>query len=175
MLKKIRKHVNNKQKHIRKLLKSKSKLSKSVLILFVLFLFVVIPLTVFITLQGQNIQQRAQTVPPPTGPDLDVLYIERNPKYNYDAPKGWPAPNDTVTFVAHVKNMGTVATGNFTYTWSIDGQVVNTGNGTSLTPRQRTTFSLPWQWQNGKHTVKFEADPNNAITETSEKNNVVEE
>src|SRR5438093_10621209 len=50
-----------------------------------------------------------------TGPDIDVLYIERKPRYDFDAAKGWPSDGDTVTFTAHVKNSGASDTSTFAY------------------------------------------------------------
>lgn len=38
--------------------------------------------------------------------DLDVTYIERLPRYDYDAPKNNPVPGDSVTFQGHIKYWG---------------------------------------------------------------------
>jgi len=45
--------------------------------------------------------------------DIDVTYISRTPRYDYDATKETPAVGDAVTFTAHVRSRGTSATGNF--------------------------------------------------------------
>src|SRR5438045_3882037 len=109
----------------------------------ILFAFLLIPISIIIIIsqQQQQTKRNAQAAILSNGPDLDVLYIERIPMYDYDAVKGWPAPGDTVTFIAHVKNSGTTATGNFNYQWSLDGNVINTGTGANLNPQQQTTFT----------------------------------
>ena len=107
--------------------------------------------------------------------DLDVTYIERTPRYNYDASKGWPAAGDIVTFIAHVKNAGSDSTGSFQYKWFIDGTEAQSGSMNSLNPGQSATTSYQWTWQNGNHNVKFVADPGNQITEKSEINNQIED
>jgi hypothetical protein len=90
-------------------------------------------------------------------PDVDVLYIERTPRYpgykpSYDQPgkqgvpiqvdnksgkplspaeaaavKRWPAAGETVTFTAHVQNRGYGPAPAFGYIWSIDGKEVERG------------------------------------------------
>src|SRR5581483_3802728 len=107
--------------------------------------------------------------------DIDVLYIERTPRYPYDAAKNLPATGDTVTFIAHVKNRGATATGIIPYTWSIDGKVITTATTPSLNPNQQVNIPITWQSQAGSHTVSFQADPNNIIAESSEKNNTIQQ
>src|SRR5688572_3179709 len=84
---------------------------------------------------------------PETLPDIDVLYIERTPRYpgyrpDYDRPglqgvpvlvnrpsgkpltpaeaakvKRWPSPGETVTFTAHVQNRGSAQAAAYEYAW----------------------------------------------------------
>lgn len=136
----------------------------------------------------------------PSGVDLDVTYISRTPMYNryqvwyttdgkpYLRPgtendKRWPAPGETVTFTAHIVNKGTVASGNFAFKWFIDGKEVHSGIHGSLAPGQEATESYQWVWGHsldgerllGYHTVRFTVDPTNAIPETYESNNSLED
>jgi hypothetical protein len=108
-------------------------------------------------------------------PDLNVAYIERTPRYDYDAPKNQPAPGDTVTFHGYIANRGGLAVEAFVYNWSIDGTPVHSSTYSGLAPGQQVTLTLNWKWQPGAHTVKLELDPSNLISEVSELNNTVED
>jgi HEAT repeat protein/sugar lactone lactonase YvrE len=107
--------------------------------------------------------------------DIDLGYIARLPRYDYDAEKNNPAPGDEVTFVAHVRNTGAKSTGRFSYEWTIDGQPAGTGRVSSLKPGDETTVEQTWTWQAGPHYVKCVLDPENKIEEVSEKNNALED
>ncbi|MEO0073953.1 MAG: LamG-like jellyroll fold domain-containing protein [candidate division WOR-3 bacterium] len=136
----------------------------------------------------------------PAGVDLDVTYISRTPLYNsyqvwytadgkpYLRPgtendRRWPATGETVTFTAHILNKGTVPSGSFAFKWFIDGQEVHAGMRVSLAPGQEATESYQWAWAHpldgerllGSHTVRFTVDPANAIAETYESNNSLED
>ncbi len=108
-------------------------------------------------------------------PDLDALNIARLPRYDYDAAKNLPAPGDQVTFEARVANYGGQATGEFAYTWYLDGTPVMSTSRPSLAPGETATLAINWIWQPGNHTVSLELDPSNLITEVSEQNNSVED
>ncbi|MCX6353680.1 MAG: hypothetical protein NTZ78_02105 [Candidatus Aureabacteria bacterium] len=58
--------------------------------------------------------------------DVDVTYIERFPKYNFNAVKNKPAAGDSVTFRAHVRNRGASDLNNVQCKWYIDGREVST-------------------------------------------------
>lgn len=107
----------------------------------------------------------------PSGIDLDVTYISRSPQYKWDSVKQWPAIGETVTFTAHIINKGTVNTGTFAYQWLVDNQVVAKGSSSSISPQGEVTQSFQWQWKSGRHTIGFQADPQNLISETFETNN----
>ncbi len=118
--------------------------------------------------------------------DLDVAYISRTPHLDYDASKQWPDENEIVTFTAHVKNRGTIPTGDFSYVWKTDegSQVVSTpGTSASLSPGEEREITINWRWQHktinqsiqGSHIVALSVDPNNLITEVSESNNIVKD
>lgn len=97
----------------------------------------------------------------------------------------WPDPDEIVTFTAHVVNKGTVAGPPFGYAWTIDGVQVATGTLPALPAAAEVTVSYKWPWAHdlspdgqralGDHTLGFVADPANAIAETYESNNSLED
>jgi hypothetical protein len=109
----------------------------------------------------------------PNGIDLDVTYISREPRYNWNSTKQWPALGELVTFTAHVINKGSIASGLFPYEWHIDGQVVQSGTASSISPGNEATYIFVWAWQTGQHFVNFKADSQNLIAETAETNNEI--
>ncbi len=111
----------------------------------------------------------------PDLPDVDLRFIARLPRYDYDAEKNNPAPGDEVTFVAHIRNAGTKSTGRFSYLWAIDGKPASKGTVKSLKPGRETTVEQKWTWQAGPHTVRCVLDADNAVEEISEKNNARED
>ena len=136
--------------------------------------------------------------PKPNKPDLSVLYIERLPRYpglaarytSVDTPeagsgdalppqlltpneKHAPAPGETVTFIAHVKNKGPVKSNWYRYSWLLDGREVDAGSGDALEPEQEATFELKWTWQGGDHFVAFEVDRERLNDEITRYNNSV--
>ena len=104
--------------------------------------------------------------------DLDVTYIERTPRYDYDAPTNNPAPGDRVTFRGHVRNWGDV-TPSAHYRWEIDGVMVSAGVLHDLWPDEQRVVEQDWIWRSGPHTVRLVVDPTDLIAETSEQNNAV--
>lgn len=123
-------------------------------------------------------------------PDVNVLYIERTPRYpgyrlDYSRP-GWegvpilvdnrtrkpltpsearavkrqPAPGERVTFTAHVQNRGSAPAPAWEYAWYIDGREMGRGRIAEAQPvGKEVTVSFVWNWQPGRHTVQFVADP----------------
>lgn len=119
----------------------------------------------------------------PDLPDLDVAFIERLPKIDYDNPKKWPDQGETVEFRAQVKNHGSQNSGVFNYQWKIDEEVF-AGSWSNLAPEEEVVFSHRWIWPHaktsdnritGSHTVEFIADPDNYVREISETNNKVKD
>jgi hypothetical protein len=121
---------------------------------------------------GQHTPSNPYKGNPSSAIDIDVTYISRTPRYDYDATKNTPAVGDVVTFSAHIRSRGTAATGNFAYKWYIDGSEVASGVANSLASGYETTFDLSYTWQEGNHVISFFADPSNAIAEKSEQNNL---
>lgn len=103
--------------------------------------------------------------------DLDVMFVERTPRYDYDATKGWPDPGDSVTFHAHVRNSGGTTVPSVYYVWAIDGTPNVTGTLTSILPGEERVVDWRRVWQDGTHTVGFTIDPTDEIHEITEENN----
>lgn len=106
--------------------------------------------------------------------DLDVGFIERFPKHDYDASKGWPASGDATTFQAAVIGWGADEVEHVEYAWSIDGKERKRGVIDRVPPAGgRVRVRLEWTWLPGRHTVTFTIDPEDKVKELTEKNNVV--
>ena len=143
----------------------------------------------------------------PDAPDLSVTFIERTPRYrryhdngrttyerkdfrgdnvgimkypvNADSPK-WPEPGDTVTFTAHVKNVGSrPVTGPVAYRWTLNDRLIGEGLFEGpLEPWAETSASIEWTWivDHADHrnlVLEFEVDPAHKIPEITENNNAV--
>ena len=106
--------------------------------------------------------------------DLDVTYIERLPRYDYDAAKNQPAAGDAVTFRGHVENWGTTSFDAVPYRWQLDGVTVTSGTA-AIAAGQEALLQLPWTWQSGVHRVKLTVDADDTIDEVSETNNEIED
>ncbi len=136
----------------------------------------------------------------PVGIDLDVTYISRTPLYNryevwytgdgkpylrpgteYD--QRWPDHGQVVTFTAHIINKGTLDSGSFDFEWLIDDASVHSGTRPSLAPGEEVTETYQWTWAHtvvseclqGQHTVAFQVDPGDTISETYESNNQIQD
>lgn len=115
----------------------------------------------------------SKTSSSPTGIDLDVTYISREPRYKWNATKQWPDPGESVTFKAHIINKGTIGSGGYLFEWRIDNQIVAVGSADSITQKGEMIQEFDWEWQPGRHHVSFEVDPQNLISETAETNNKI--
>ena len=111
----------------------------------------------------------------PSLPDLDLAYIARLPRYDYDAAKNEPKAGDAVTFEAHVANRGLQASAVFAYGWYLDDILVKNATHPALSPGEGITLSQGWTWQTGVHTIRLTLDPLNLIPEVSEQNNSIED
>jgi len=102
-----------------------------------------------------------------------------------ESDKRWPDQGEIVTFTAHVINKGSVASPAFDYAWSIDGVEVGSGTLPALAPAAETSATYQWPWAHtmspdgqralGEHSVRFTVDPANAIAETYESNNSLQD
>ncbi len=136
----------------------------------------------------------------PQGVDLDVTYISRSPMYHsycvkytdsgtpYLCPgteneKRWPDPGEVVTFTAHIRNKGGAVSPAFSYRWLMDGVEVAAGTLPALAPGAEITATYAWPWGHtmeedrlvGKHSIRFEADPNGVVAEFFKSNNALED
>jgi hypothetical protein len=123
----------------------------------------------------------------PDQPDLDLLYVERLPRYRNDRSKDRPAPGDPVEYVAHVANYGykevpagTVvrfelipdSNGNFRIdpgerpTLSEDKVIEE-----SIPPLGEETAEFPWRWTDDPIFLRTIVDPQNKVGEICEANN----
>lgn len=110
-----------------------------------------------------------------SGTDLNVTFIERLPRYNYDAAKNQPAAGDPVTFVGHIRLWGSTSLAEVGYRWELDGQPVHTGTLSNFQAGTERTVSWGWTWQAGSHTIKLVVDPDGQIAESTELNNAIED
>lgn len=108
--------------------------------------------------------------------DLSVAWIQRLPKIPYvwnsanPGIEGWPAPGQTVIWVANVRSLGPKNLPAVGYRWLLDRKVVASGT-IRLPPRSITKFRLPWKWERKRHQLVFEIDPFDTIHEVEERNN----
>ncbi len=109
--------------------------------------------------------------PEQTGVDLDVGYISRTPRYAWDAVQKWPQAGEAVTFTAHVFNKGGKDSEPFAYQWWIDDVLVGSGEAPAVAAQSEVQPTLTWNWQPGRHVLRFVVDPDQRMPETSEVNN----
>ena len=113
---------------------------------------------------------RGLEVQPPGRVDLDVTFVERTPRYVYDAAQNHPAPGDLVTYHGHVRNWAN-QTAQAEYSWTLDGVQVASGVLTDLLPDEERVVEYAWTWLDGPHTLGLTVDPDNHVAEASEVNN----
>jgi hypothetical protein len=125
------------------------------------------------TLQTLSDSGRLTITNEPT--DLDVTFVERLPRQNYDATRNRPSVGDAVSFVAHVRHWGASTLAGAAWRFEIDGQVASSGTIGDFLAGTERTVTQPWTWQSGTHRVKFIIDPLNVVAESSEVNNSLED
>jgi hypothetical protein len=111
--------------------------------------------------------------------DIDVTYIERQPRYkSYHALVYWdpvekgiylsrpnndpvyPPEGTKASFKGHVMNKGTVESKPFKYEWLIDGKVLDKGSHKGiLKPGEEVVIDFNWKWKSGAHTVTLKLIP----------------
>lgn len=139
----------------------------------------------------------------PKLPDLDIMYIERTPRFKrygvsynpggknpylgdgrdkqgkYDKTKDekhlqrWPKDGETVTFWGHIGNKGLVASQPTTYRFYLCDTVIGQGNIPAIEPCDQFVVSAQWPWQSGRHTVTLQVDLEALNQEVTKTNNTV--
>ena len=104
----------------------------------------------------------------PTGPKTGkVMSAAENA-----AMQRWPKAGEVVTYTAHFINKGKGDYPAFPFKWLFDGKVVNVGSHKeNLAPGTEATETLRLKWQNGPHTLEFQADPLTTLPDRFPANN----
>lgn len=120
-------------------------------------------------------------------PDIDVMYVERTPRYEWDAAKKWPSEGELVHSIAHISNYGYTnlpagtivkfelvpdTNGNFL----CDAEEIPSDTRTAtinkpLGLREETTVTFDWAWTMSPTFVRVTVDPDNVVSELCEANN----
>lgn len=111
----------------------------------------------------------------------------------------WPAPGEEVTYTAHIFNRGDMPVADVAYRWYFDDALVGAGTIPSIAAQGEATaaYTAPWPADTvqtvdvppgaqvldppqleravGDHRIRIEVDPDNAIAESCEINNTVED
>lgn len=123
-----------------------------------------------------------------SSPDLDVMYVERTPRYHANATKNWPDIGETCTSTVHIGNFGyiTVLSGttvkfelitDSNKNFKIDpeeeaaAQIQTASISTSISPGSKQTVAFTWKWPETQTFIRVTVDPDNKISEISEANN----
>lgn len=124
---------------------------------------------------------------PVNQPDLDLMFVERLPRYSREGEKWWPADGEKVTSVAHIANFGFKAVpagsvvrfelikdANHNYRldanekpFAVQTQVIKK----ALAPKEQITLTFPWRWTSDETWVRVSVDPANKVSELCEANN----
>ncbi len=105
-------------------------------------------------------------------PDLDVTFIERTPRIDFDARDGGrPRQGDAVVWVAHVRNTGTSDGVRVRCAWLVDGAPASDGSVDAIDRFGEGTSTLRLPWDGARHEVRFVVDPAGEAEELSRANN----
>ena len=125
----------------------------------------------------------------PNKPDLDILYIERTPRfkrYNVSYNPGgknphlegdekkmqrYPSDGETVTFWGHVANKGLTDSRPTKYRFLMDGEIIGEGDIPAIQPCDQEIVTAQWPWQSGRHTLTLQVDLDSLNDEVTKANN----
>ena len=130
-----------------------------------------------LALSARQLHELASMVPrndlgsPTSAYDADLTYVSRSPRLAYDANPNVPAVGSNVTWEAHLRNRGSQPLTNLRLQWYIDGKYLGGTNIASLAPGAETTSSWVLPWSAADQYLAVYADPQNLISERSERNN----
>lgn len=98
-------------------------------------------------------------------PDLRVTDINFTPSHLFEGLR--------TTAIAELTNVGASHTGGFNVKWYLDGVQVGYGSHRSLAPGEVSVDNIRFDWTvpQGEHTLRFEADADDHVSETNEGNN----
>ena len=124
--------------------------------------------------RGMRATHRLEVIPIDQ-PDLDLVYVERLPRYSRDAEKDRPAPGDRVQSVARIINFGYAAApagaavtfqlipdGNRNFRLDADEKPAETQKKTidrGLAPREEVAVTFDWTWRDDPTWVRVAVDP----------------
>lgn len=137
--------------------------------------------------RGMNATYDLEVIPI-NQPDLDLLYVERTPRYSRLETKQWPSEGENVHSIAHIGNFGytTVPGGTVTvkferipdtnknFVLDSDELPIDIRTATisqSLAPRESAALTFDWTWTQSPVFIRVTIDPNNTIPELCEANN----
>ncbi len=125
--------------------------------------------------------ERVFPVPPEASPspdeDFSVAWIQRLPVQEWveNSPHpetdGWPAEGAPVTWRVRIKNWWPATQKGVGWRCWLDDAILAEG-AADLAPGY-TDVDVPWTWTFTRHTLRFELDPEHAVAEFSEQNNVL--
>ena len=136
--------------------------------------------------RGMRATHRLEVIPVDQ-PDLDLVYVERLPRYARDAEKDRPAPGDRVRSAARIINFGYAAApagaavtfqlipdGNRNFRLDPDEKPVETQRKAidrSLGPREEVTAIFDWAWRDDPTWVRVVVDPQGKFGDLCNANN----
>lgn len=120
--------------------------------------------------------------------DLDLMYVERTPRYLKNASKKWPDEGEAVQSIAHIGNFGyrdvpagtavrfeLIPDTNNNFKIDPDEELLKTTQtaytSEVLSPGSTTTITFNWTWTQSPTYVRVTLDPSNAVSEFCEVNN----
>ena len=103
--------------------------------------------------------------------DYNATYIERTPRYDYDAAKNMPEPGDLVEFHGHIKNWSD-SYQEVEYLFMIDDEIYD-WYYLELEAGVEGVATIEWEWSDGEHRVELIVDPDDYVAEESEDNNYI--
>ena len=142
--------------------------------------------TLTATFRGMKAEQAIEVIPIDQ-PDLDLVYVERLPKYPRDGGKDRPTPGDRVESVARIINFGYAAAPagavvtfqlipdrNRNFRLDADEKPVETQTRTidrALEPRQEVTIRFHWAWRDEPTWVRLAVNGDGKFGELCNANN----
>ncbi|HWL91912.1 MAG TPA: CARDB domain-containing protein [Phycisphaerae bacterium] len=124
----------------------------------------------------------------PEMPDLTVAYVERTPRdlswhghvavkegvqtldVDPNAPAG-PMPGEQVTFRIHILNAGGAASLPVPCSILLDERELVAPGIPAIEPGREHVIDVPWDWQNGPHTLEVRIDPESKAEDANRWNN----